>query len=537
MEMKRFFNKTMVVSLLLGYAFVLAGCFNPLTSSDGQGDTAKGQLTVTVKGDGVGGARTLLPASMSYTLSFTGPAGEPHSPVMLSNGETSTVITDLAPGYWTINAIGYDGMGFAAANGSAGVTVTEEPTTVSIPLRALLGGGNGSFSYSVNFPSDRGISEASLGISPLNGNEESYKYVNLLEPNKKAGSFSLPPGYYLMTIQLRNAYQTAGRTEIVHIYSNMETRTPHYEFTADDFTDTITLGGTINATINGSKPQGVYIYAWETTTGNQVGYTYLYSGDFSAAGRATWSIPILPFAQATNVTFSVEVYDGNNWFYKDNIENTTVGNMDILTILLTVPISTITLAGTINVTVNSRVPQEVYIYARETTTGNQVGYTYLDSEDFSAAGQATWSIPIEPFAQATNVTFDVVGYDDGYQLFYRENVISESVFNQSKDNILLDIGNIISTGNVTVEIGNETITLNGVREEISKSSYEQLEIWVSGDYESYHWYVDGEERYRSWDYYIYIYSEDMPVGLHTVAVTVVKDGIPYSVEASFNVTK
>ena len=58
-------------------------------------------------------------------------------------------------------------------------------------------------------------------------------------------TIQVPPGYYIMSINVETEDARKGRSEVVHIYSNMETRAV-YEFAEDDFAKFITLSGRVN---------------------------------------------------------------------------------------------------------------------------------------------------------------------------------------------------------------------------------------------------------------------------------------------------
>ncbi|MDR2479076.1 MAG: hypothetical protein LBD48_07170 [Treponema sp.] len=93
-----------------------------------------------------------------------------------------------------------------------------------------------------------------------------------------SGLVTLNPGTYFVTLILHNNNDTFfGRSEIVHVYSNMKTETYEqddvktlgWDFTGGQYYPrVITLGGSISVTVNGGSPAGstvVYVY---TGTGN-----------------------------------------------------------------------------------------------------------------------------------------------------------------------------------------------------------------------------------------------------------------------------
>jgi uncharacterized protein YjdB len=86
-------------------------------------------------------------------------------------------------------------------------------------------------------------------------------------------------------------------------------------------------------------------------------------------------------------------------------------------------------------------------------------------------------------------------------------------------------------------IGDETIDLTTTASSLSISNNGSVTITVPSSYGSYEWYVDGNlywtDGYEQTIGYWYVSSW---VGVHTVTVVVVKDGVPYSKELKFNVT-
>jgi hypothetical protein len=105
-----------------------------------------------------------------------------------------------------------------------------------------MGGPDGWFSYDITYPApginDPGIEHARLYLY-IAGTTDLYSSIDLtkgpdgsdLLPDGNSysakGIVKLRPGYYRMAIQITNGAHAAGITEIVHIYSNMETKTKY----------------------------------------------------------------------------------------------------------------------------------------------------------------------------------------------------------------------------------------------------------------------------------------------------------------------
>jgi hypothetical protein len=206
---------------------ILAACSNVLPLHAPQ----EGGVTITIS-NGIS-QRTLypdIPVFTKYVLSFESAVGG-HEDVILLEGNGTVTVTDLEPGEWVITATGYvtiEGEELPAASGSVEVTVVPGvPADVEIPIRAAEQEPNGEpgfFRYSVSVDADIEITCAELFLYPFSGNGESDA-VHWNTENKLSGSVELPPGFYLMTMNLigNNGYITAGLSEVVHIYSNMET--------------------------------------------------------------------------------------------------------------------------------------------------------------------------------------------------------------------------------------------------------------------------------------------------------------------------
>jgi hypothetical protein len=415
--MKRFFNLSAVWAALLACGVLLAaGCTNPLSSAVQPGSGAHGSVTINVNS---GAERTLFPTAnfTKYELSFApvDPTTGSHDPVTITTG-SSTVITDLAAGTWTVTAKGFvtlpgSDTSVEAASGTAPVTVANNAAaSVTIPISASqTGGTNGKFSYSITLPADKDLTSATLDLSSYTGYSSELS-VDLLDDSAKlTDSKDLEPGYYLLTITLRNALnQTAGKTEIVHIYSNLETKA-EYAFAAENFTDVITLSGTL-AVKDNDDTTAITDWSYASISayaGNQqIGYQYL------SSGASTWEFSFPEFATATKITFRVTV-QGSSDTIVQNVEvapadTNAVLASDIQDIVLEVtkPML-IKLSGTLAVKDSDGAAaiddwQQAYIYAY---AGNQyLGGQYLYSST------DTWEFSIPQFATATKVTFRVTVY-------------------------------------------------------------------------------------------------------------------------------
>ncbi|MDR2094238.1 MAG: CotH kinase family protein [Treponema sp.] len=246
-------------------AALLANCESPLTaplSPDGSSiqGTGRGAVVIHIS-DGNAGQRTILPSTAfsHYTLTFT---SEGKAPVTLSS-ENTRVEVDLESGSWDITVKGYVTIGgtpYLAAQGRKTITVTPgTPVNVSIVMTiAADPAGEGTLSYAIGLsPNLEGsLSKALLVLEPLDGGAKTE--INLKE-EAGTGTLTLESGFYILKIQLENGYQAIGKTEVVHIYPNMETQAA-YTFGSGDLTRVVPISG--RAVTGGVPPgkAGVFLY-------------------------------------------------------------------------------------------------------------------------------------------------------------------------------------------------------------------------------------------------------------------------------------
>ena len=428
-------------ALFAALTILLTGCLNVFDPQDKEAG-----LHITIANDN---ARTLFPNTnfTKYALSFQN-ASASRPDITLTGGESSVTITDLADGDWDITAVGYvtiDGTEYAAAEGTAQVTVSSQSFQgVTIPITASMSGPDGFFSYSVSFPEGK-VQSAWLSIFPFN--QWPQNQIDLLET--PADTVALAPGYYMMTIRLQTGYETAARTEVVHIYSNMET-VADYHFTEDDFTRTITLSGTVDVTVDGQLPSWAQVSAY-------LDADYEISASSSSWANinlenGTWAMMILPFDTDTTLHFQVYVYDSTS-FYKGTGVSVTVKDQNISGIALgSVNLTTLTLSGTAAVTVNgySSWDKRVRIY----TDANF--HDYIGQAQLSSSG-TTWSTTILTFDTDTVLYFTVWSRDSNDYWGEKDTGITRTV--KDGDVSGIDLG-AIDIQYITLS-GTITLTVNG----------------------------------------------------------------------------
>jgi hypothetical protein len=251
------------VSLVFAVGF-LASCGNLFDTALTAKDPNKGLVSIHIS-DGNAGARTLIPSDpvfSRYAVSFT---SEGKDEVVLSSVDKAVAV-ELEGGSWTITVKGYvtiQGENYLAAMGEATVSIIPgQPVSASVSIRANNTGEKGIFSYDIRLSLDTGsLSKALLVFESLDSNNQDNPKieVDLKEEGKETGTFSVKPGFYLVKVQLENDYQAAGKTEVVHIYTGIETRA-EYTIRADDLTRTIPLKGTV-AHDAGQKKIELFVYS------------------------------------------------------------------------------------------------------------------------------------------------------------------------------------------------------------------------------------------------------------------------------------
>jgi hypothetical protein len=398
----------------LSAVFILTGCFN-LIDPRPTGPAAQagaGSLSVSIAGQG-GGERTLYPnaAFTKYELTFEADGLSYESKIL--EEKSAEVFSDIPAGEWTITAKGYvtiNGTSYAAAEGSETVSIAAgQSKSVSIAIKATQEGDNGHFYYNIGLPEGK-TETATLTLSRYgdSGSYSTLKHINLKESpsgyvdSEEAGS-GLAPGYYRVDIRLYNGYQSAGISEVVHIYSNMETRA-EYAYTEADFVDLVTLSGTIK--LDGAAPEaGVSV--WLTACERRADGNYSSIGSVSVSG-GDWSIEVPEVSESTEIFFEANFYeDGQSTTYASNIPGITLNPGD--TAPSAIALNLITLSGTVSAAVDGKTVSSVEISAYPEEGGDGIG-----SVTIPYTAGAAWSMIVPAFSKETTVAFDVyLNYSSG----------------------------------------------------------------------------------------------------------------------------
>jgi hypothetical protein len=473
-------SKTAAAVSALGIGLLLliscSNIFAPPQEGNAVGNGETGTVLISV-GNGVEGARTLLPSEVTfdhYVLTIdTVPAAGPSVVESITSGLYATVA--LTPGQWKIHVDAYmDGTdSYKAAQGdSAPFTVSSNATTsVSVDLAAISGDEPGILSVHLTGEDAYTITYGQFFIySGLNFNDElgSGGFSSSLTTD-----IPLPPGQYRVYAEIRNDnYQAAYINEVAYIYSNLTTNLDRM-IGAADFTDITAISGTVQYTENGVDQ---YDYSFDVYTNPE--------GSGSSFGSA-WigSTGVQPYEfriprPDKDVTLYFFIYKDGNRFLADSI-SITAGQVSV-TKDININRDTFDLSGTVAVTMAGSTPVGVYIYA----------YAEEGNSSFPAIVESggAWTISGIPTDFSGTLNFGISAEDsDGQQ--YSANNIGFWTSGESTTGISLNVSFIKVTGSFTATVDSASISNIGV----SVSAYRE---WVPGS-GNFNEYLNGSS-YSSW---------------------------------------
>jgi hypothetical protein len=173
----------------------------------------------------------------------------------------------------------------------------------SVSIAANTAGEEGIFSYDIRLSLDvESLTKALLVLESLDTETAYNGEIDLKTEGAEKGAFDLKPGFYLLKVLLENEYQTAGKTEVVHIYSGMETKVEH-TFRAGDLTRTIPLRGTARIVTHGPEQKKADLYVYSDEEYNDL----IATTEIDLPG-GTWSA-VIPADTYERVYFKVRVED------------------------------------------------------------------------------------------------------------------------------------------------------------------------------------------------------------------------------------
>lgn len=194
-------KKWLVVSCIVISMLTVISCGNILNTS-----TTKGSLAINIE---EAMSRTLLPnISMDisyYIVAGSGPSNSSFSDTITVAGTITK--TNLFVGTWTITVDAYNASNEKIGSASQTATVTPNATSqVSMIVIPLI--GNGSFQYTLTWPSDAGISAPSVVGEIYQLNQDPISVVFTINGDSASYSTDLPAGYYAFGLALLDGTET-----------------------------------------------------------------------------------------------------------------------------------------------------------------------------------------------------------------------------------------------------------------------------------------------------------------------------------------
>jgi len=180
-----------------------------------------------------GASRTLVPTAPSLgalkylELIFTTSGVGANKTVQIDNynGASSLDAVELLPGTYSLTIDAYIGPGktnLAARGMLAGIVINAgQPASGSVTLKALLTEGTGTFSWNVA-PTSMTITTAKTTITPLTAGGTAEEVI-LTSDSPMSGTRTLISGVYNVTFYLETSNKSLEWTELVYIYSSLET--------------------------------------------------------------------------------------------------------------------------------------------------------------------------------------------------------------------------------------------------------------------------------------------------------------------------
>ncbi|GHV81029.1 hypothetical protein AGMMS49944_28200 [Spirochaetia bacterium] len=246
--MKKQFSILTALFALLS-VLALGGCvnqINPVERPETGISEGKGMVRIEA-GTGGGDARTVIPAvnfhHYEYWFSNNGGAAVAHTGV---GG-----VFELDPGNYTVTVKAFAGAGDTSpatqgTSASFSITLGVDSGSISVILTPVLGVGNGTLTYTVEYPD--GAEAVSFTLTRVGGGETfDLKAAGTETATALTGTkAAVGAGYWLARISLRNGGVYAGKSEVVHIYTDTSTA---LSWTFDD--DAFTAIPVINAADSG----------------------------------------------------------------------------------------------------------------------------------------------------------------------------------------------------------------------------------------------------------------------------------------------
>ena len=484
---------------------ILAGCMEP-----GMDLEQNGGLRISVKSD-LG--RSLFPSHefTKITLSFNNTNGSAtYADVNLDHNHQYKTINDLPNGEWEITAKGYVKIGgdeYLAAIGTESITVTGNNfQSIQITISATREGDAGFLSYDIDFPPM--VTYAQLYVFKIFGsiwNEDDvveYKEIT----NEKEGRITLSPGFYMMSVRLTTPYRTVAWTEVVHIYSNMET-VAQREFTENDLTKLVTVSGTVNITVNNMLPDWCNVELYES---NDYENSYPFDTTF-VNYDGEWNIFLPAFNAPTTFYIIVKArFAGNDYIKEMGIIDLFSGHVDYDTFTHNFSDTFIILSGDANISLNGETQNHFYLTVKKWND---------DWNDWDYFADISVSIDSEEGTYLLYLSKDLI--NEKIQLLMNGKVIDTVTIEASEVNFNMELhvtNKVVIGGTVGVKLGDVPYT--------GELTFEIKDEWDN-------WYYWGEILDDTWEAEIYApnYSVEAVIWVWTEETEWYKTGITFTLES------
>jgi hypothetical protein len=384
-------SKAAAAVQILGVGLLLLiSCNNFLTPPqegglEGNGETGTVLLSF---GNGIEGARTLLPGGVSfplYRLTITPVAPTTGSTVQHDSLPSGTIT--LPAGTWNIHVDAYTDAGGTnkAAEGDSGtITVNAYAVTqVNITLRSIISGGTGTLSVNIS-DGGGGIQDGDLYIFtgtnfdiPVNFNGGSD--VENFGSGGLITNITLAAGQYRVAVYISN---TKGQfymiNEVAYICRGLTTGLTR-SITSGDFSGgagTTEISGTVQYSDNSTPQSG---YTVKVFGGHEGIMWSLDEVSIDSTGSQPYTLSIPRPDKEVTLSFEVEK-DGYSIHAGDLVLSSgqTAATKDI-------SLNVITLSGTVGVTIGGSPPDSVGVYAH--TEGG--GFPY-----FAVVNSGNWTMKV-----------------------------------------------------------------------------------------------------------------------------------------------
>jgi len=492
----KYFYKICAVLCAAAGLLILAGCLNQILPQP-QPETG---LKITINGSA--GERTLYPSAdpvfSKYRLDISNASG--NKPYTVESNESSMIVTDLTSGEWTVKATGYmmiTGNEYAVAEGTKIITVTDnkfEEVSISISSVPVEDGPAGFFSFSVTYPAS--VNNAELFIHHIGENysRSIYQWNSQDGRQLPIDDWYISSGYYMMTLLLRVhsngiPYRTVAWTEVIHIYSGMETKAERI-FTDNDLTNFFTISGDVNVTVDSVPADFTTIFVYRNQNRDELLGEYL-------VFDGKWELSFPAFNQPTEFYVFLEArYRGNmfsGWHGAVSLQDTAAVNVPYS---ITKNFGKTVLNGTAAIKIDTtETPSESWVEVRD-SDGNQLARS-------NEIVSGDWEIPLASEHIGTEVFMWVYATDkQRYSIFYNTGIH----FTLDETNAPITIDRNIIPIKVTGTV--DSIEVNGYAPNFATVEVLQGDRWVGGgsviDLDTYEWemWLSSDLRNANVRYYV-----------------------------------